>query len=52
MKAALSGMLTPETREKFLGNAEILEVFNISKVGKVAGCRSPKAWCAAAPRCA
>ena len=39
MKAALSGMLTPETREKFLGNAEILEVFNISKVGKVAGCK-------------
>jgi len=35
----LSGMLTPETREKFLGNAEILEVFNISKVGKVAGCK-------------
>jgi translation initiation factor IF-2 len=39
MKAALSGMLTPETREKFLGNAEILEVFNVSKAGKVAGCR-------------
>jgi translation initiation factor IF-2 len=39
VKAALSGMLTPETREKFLGNAEILEVFNISKVGKVAGCK-------------
>jgi translation initiation factor IF-2 len=39
MKAALSGMLAPETREKFLGNAEILEVFTISKVGKVAGCR-------------
>jgi len=39
IKAALSGMLTPETREKFLGNAEILEVFTISKVGKVAGCR-------------
>jgi translation initiation factor IF-2 len=39
VKAALSGLLTPETREKFLGNAEILEVFNISKVGKVAGCR-------------
>jgi translation initiation factor IF-2 len=39
IKAALSGMLTPETREKFLGNAEILEVFAISKVGKVAGCR-------------
>jgi translation initiation factor IF-2 len=39
IKAALSGMLTPETREKFLGNAEILEVFSISKVGKVAGCK-------------
>jgi translation initiation factor IF-2 len=39
IKAALSGMLSPETREKFLGNAEVLEVFNISKVGKVAGCR-------------
>ncbi|MGZ5920537.1 MAG: translation initiation factor IF-2 [Rhizomicrobium sp.] len=39
IKAALSGMLTPETREKFLGNAEILEVFTISKVGKVAGCK-------------
>ncbi|HWA29521.1 MAG TPA: translation initiation factor IF-2 [Rhizomicrobium sp.] len=39
VKAALSGLLAPETREKFLGNAEVLEVFNISKVGKVAGCR-------------
>jgi translation initiation factor IF-2 len=39
VKAVLSGMLAPELREKFLGNAEILEVFNISKVGKVAGCR-------------
>lgn len=39
IKAALSGMLTPELRENFLGNAEILEVFNISKIGKVAGCR-------------
>jgi translation initiation factor IF-2 len=39
IKAALSGMLAPETREKFLGNAEILEVFAISKVGKVAGCK-------------
>jgi translation initiation factor IF-2 len=39
IKAVLSGMLAPETREKFLGNAEILEVFTISKVGKVAGCR-------------
>jgi len=39
IKAVLSGMLAPEVREKFLGNAEILEVFEISKVGKVAGCR-------------
>jgi len=39
VKAVLSGMLAPERREKFLGNAEILEVFNISKIGKVAGCR-------------
>ena len=39
IKAALSGMLSPELRETFLGNAEILEVFNISKVGKVSGCR-------------
>jgi translation initiation factor IF-2 len=39
VKAVLSGMLTPETREKFLGNAEVLEVFTVSKAGKVAGCR-------------
>ncbi len=39
VKAVLSGMLAPELRESFLGYAEILEVFNISKVGKVAGCR-------------
>jgi translation initiation factor IF-2 len=39
VKAALSGMLKPELREKFLGNAEILQVFDITKTGKVAGCR-------------
>ncbi len=39
IKAVLSGMLAPEVREKFLGNAEILEVFTITKVGKVAGCK-------------
>lgn len=38
LKAVLSGMLAPEVRETFLGNAKILEVFNVSKVGKVAGC--------------
>ena len=39
IKGTLTGMLDPELRETFLGNAEILEVFNISKVGRVAGCR-------------
>ncbi|MHA1157307.1 MAG: translation initiation factor IF-2 [Alphaproteobacteria bacterium] len=39
VKAAMSGLLSPERRETMLGNAEILEVFNISKVGRVAGCR-------------
>ncbi len=38
VKAAMSGMLTPERRETMLGNARIQEVFNVSKVGKVAGC--------------
>jgi translation initiation factor IF-2 len=38
MKAALSGLLAPSLRERFLGNAAIREVFTISKVGKVAGC--------------
>ncbi|MDP1699510.1 MAG: translation initiation factor IF-2 [Aestuariivirga sp.] len=39
IKAAMSGKLAPELRETFLGNAKILEVFNITKVGKVAGCQ-------------
>jgi translation initiation factor IF-2 len=39
VKSAMSGLLKPERRETFIGYAEILEVFNISKVGKVAGCR-------------
>jgi translation initiation factor IF-2 len=38
VKAALSGMLSPTLKENFLGYAEIREVFNISKAGKVAGC--------------
>ncbi|MEQ1819617.1 MAG: translation initiation factor IF-2 [Terricaulis sp.] len=37
IKGVMSGMLVPHSRETFLGNAEVLEVFNISKVGKVAG---------------
>jgi translation initiation factor IF-2 len=39
VKQAMSGMLAPTRQETFIGNAEILEVFTISKVGKVAGCR-------------
>ncbi|MFO1145218.1 MAG: translation initiation factor IF-2 [Rhodospirillales bacterium] len=39
VKSMLSGMLTPILRENILGYAEVREVFNISKVGKVAGCR-------------
>jgi translation initiation factor IF-2 len=39
VKNAMSGLLKPERRETFIGYAEILEVFAISKVGKVAGCR-------------
>ncbi len=39
VKAAMSGLLAPTIRETMLGNASILEVFNISKIGKVAGCR-------------
>ncbi len=38
MKNVLSGRLAPTYRESFLGYAEIREVFNVSKVGKVAGC--------------
>lgn len=38
MKRALTGMLEPTFKEKFIGYAAIREVFNITKVGKVAGC--------------
>ena len=38
ISAALKGMLAPTLRERFLGYAQIREVFSISKVGKVAGC--------------
>lgn len=38
VKAALSGMLSPALRENLLGYAQIREVFNISKAGKIAGC--------------
>ena len=38
LKSMLTGMLAPQIRETFLGNAAIKEVFNITKVGRVAGC--------------
>ncbi|MEZ5898410.1 MAG: translation initiation factor IF-2 [Hyphomicrobiaceae bacterium] len=39
VKAAMSGLLAPTKKEVFLGYATIKQVFNISKVGKVAGCQ-------------
>lgn len=39
VKDAMSGLLAPTLRETMLGNATILEIFNVSKVGKIAGCR-------------
>ncbi len=38
VKAALSGLLSPEKKESVLGMAEVRQVFRISKVGAVAGC--------------
>jgi len=39
VKKAMSGLLAPTLRETMLGNAVILEIFKVSKVGSVAGCR-------------
>lgn len=39
VKSAMSGLLKPERRETFIGYASIKEVFQITKVGKVAGCQ-------------
>jgi translation initiation factor IF-2 len=39
IKAAMSGLLAPTLRETLLGTALMLEIFNVSKVGKIAGCR-------------
>ena len=39
VKDAMSGLLAPTLRETLLGNAQILEVFKVSKVGNIAGCR-------------
>jgi len=39
VKKAMSGLLPPTMRETMLGNAQILEIFKVSKVGNIAGCR-------------
>jgi len=39
VKKAMSGLLAPSLRETLLGNAVILEIFKVSKVGNIAGCR-------------
>ena len=39
VKQAMSGLLAPTIRETMLGNAQILEIFKVSKVGNIAGCR-------------
>jgi translation initiation factor IF-2 len=39
VKQAMSGLLAPTIRETLLGNAQILEIFKVSKVGNIAGCR-------------
>ena len=38
LRAAMSGMLTPDKREEVIGMAEIRQVFRISKIGAIAGC--------------
>ncbi len=38
IKALLSGMLTPDIKEKVLGSAEVRQTFDISKFGRIAGC--------------
>jgi translation initiation factor IF-2 len=38
LRAAMSGMLTPEKREEVIGTAEIRQVFKVSKIGSIAGC--------------
>ena len=38
MKAAMSGMLTPDKKEEVIGTAEIREIYRVSKIGAIAGC--------------
>ncbi|MGB4106811.1 MAG: translation initiation factor IF-2 [Alphaproteobacteria bacterium] len=43
-KAILTGMLSPVKREEYIGNAQVKQVFNITKVGKIAGCMVMEGW--------
>ncbi len=38
LKAAMSGMLTPDKKEEVIGTAEIRQVFKVSKIGSIGGC--------------
>ena len=38
LRAAMSGMLTPDKKEEIIGTAEIRQVFKVSKIGSIAGC--------------
>ncbi|NQV61179.1 MAG: translation initiation factor IF-2 [Alphaproteobacteria bacterium] len=39
LRKAMSGLLKPEMRETIIGNADVMEIFNVSKLGKIAGCQ-------------
>lgn len=42
VKKSLEGLLSPVIKDKYLGSAEVLQIFKISKIGTVAGCRVDK----------
>jgi translation initiation factor IF-2 len=42
IRASIEGLLEPKIEETFLGRAEVKQVFQISKVGQVAGCQVTK----------
>ena len=44
VKTILTGMLSPIKREEYIGQALVKQVFNITKVGKIAGCEVKEGW--------
>ena len=44
VKAAMSGMLSPELKQQIIGLAEVRDVFKSPKFGAIAGCMLPKVW--------